>query len=166
MSEQPRQPRPPNVDTAAFAPPDPNTPHDRDGAHRPPLGDKRSVVVKIHENLLGRLRDHCAARRMSVTEAVLSAHLEIGENVQQTLRPTDADKARIALGLPPLNSRSPLGPGKPLSLWLGPAALAELDAGAMTTDTTRRRYVTELLTALLTPSDPPAEHSTETPQPD
>ncbi len=133
-------------------------------ARRPPMGDKQSVNIKINEDLLDRLREHCAARRMSTADAVLSAHLEIGGQVQQALHPTDADEERIALGLPPLSNRERLGPGKPLSLWLAPAALAALDDAAVAADTTRRRYVTELLTAHLAPKNPPTGHSTESSQ--
>ena len=159
MSE-PRR-RPPIIDAAAFAPPAPTTPGRRGNAqHHPPLpGPNRSVVVKINADLLDKLRVLCKIKRMSVTDALLSAHLDIGEDVQQALRPTRSDQHRVALGLPQTSTRDRLGPGKPLSLWLTPFALAELDAAAASANVTRRRYLTALLTKLLTPTNTPDEET-------
>ena len=123
MNESHRPPpRPPTVDAAAFAPPDPATPGRRASPRYPPplAGPKRSVVVKINADLLDRLRTHCKTAHMSVTDAVLSAHLDAGDDVQQALRPTPEDQRRVALGLPQTSTRVRLGPGKPLSLWLTP----------------------------------------------
>ena len=157
MSE-PRGPRdrPPNVDAAAFTPPDPNAPC----APPPAAGKHKSVVITINAPLLAALRTYCATRQESITAAVLTAHVEAGEEVQQALQPTDDDKDYVALGLAPRRSRGRLGSGKPLSLWLNPAALAALDTAAQAANVTRRRYVTELLTALLHPDTAPAEQPT------
>lgn len=170
MSESHRPPpRPPTVDAAAFAPPDPATPGRRASPRYPPplAGPRRSVVVKINADLLDRLRTHCKTAHMSVTDAVLSAHLDAGDDVQKALRPTPEDQRRVALGLPQTSTRVRLGPGKPLSLWLTPPALAELDAAAASANVTRRRYITALLTALLPPTNTPEEHTPhDHPQPD
>ena len=141
--------RPPErrFDAAGFGPLD----ADQTASGPAPLGEdaKRSVVVQINPDLHARFRAHCAASRTSVTDAVLTAHLELSEAVQRQLTPTAEDQARLELGLPPRSTRSRLGAGKPLSLWLTPRALATLDEAATAAQTTRRRYITTLLTRLL-----------------
>ncbi len=163
-----RRRRPPIIDAEAFTPPVDTTPGRRRNTqeHAPLPGPNRSVVVKVNAELLNGLRTHCKNKRMSVTDAVLSAHLNIGKDVQQALRPTPSDQHRVALGLPQTSARDRLGPGKPLSLWLTPYALAELDAAAAAANITRRRYITALLTALLKPANTPDNTDRDNPPED
>ena len=152
---RPRRPGPPRIDAAAFAPPNP--------AERPPdpppatAEPKSSVVVIINADLLARLRAHCAATNQSPTEAILTVHVGFGAAVQGALKPTDADRRRLGLGLPQAAASGRLGPGKPLSLWLAATSVAELTAAAAGVGVTRRRYVTALVEALLAGASPPAE---------
>ena len=114
----------------------------------------------INPALREELRVFCAKTRMTITGAVMTAHLECGEKVQQLLQPTDDDKDAVAMGLAPRRSRGRLGPGQPLAMWLTAAMLGSIDDAARSVNVTRRRYVTELLTALLRPTSPPAEQPT------
>ena len=95
------------------------------------------MVVIINADLLAQLRSHCAKTRTSPTEVILTAHLELAEQLQDELKPTPADQRRIALGLPQAAASGRLGPGKPLSLWLSAVALADLDAAADAVGVTR-----------------------------
>lgn len=147
----------PRIAAAGFAPKYPFGP-EFEAARGPVDGAKRSVVVRVNAELLARFKNHCAQHRRSVTDAVLTAHLELGEATQQQLRPTPDDEERISLGLPPRGASERLGPGDPLSLWITPQALDRLDRAAAEAHTTRRRYVTTLLRALLADTDtPPAD---------
>ena len=148
-----RDPGPPRVDAAAFAPPNPSG---RPAAPQPGAARKTTVVVSVDAALLVRLRTRCATWRRSPTEVILTAHLELAERLGEELRPTISDQRRIALGLPQAAASRRLGPGKPLSLWLSPVSLAELDAAARAVGITRRRYVTALIEALLARADEPA----------
>ena len=142
-----RRPGPPRIDAAAFASPSPN---DQPPAPAPARSrEKSSVVVAVNEDLLAQLKAHCAKTLQSPTEVVLTAHLELSEQLQDELKPTPADQRRIALGLPQAAASTRLGPGKPLSLWLSPVSLADLDAAAEAVGITRRRYLTALLARLL-----------------
>ena len=119
---------------------------------------KRSVVVRVNPELLGRFKKHCAQNRCSITDGVMTAHVRLGETVQETLRPTEEDQELIALGLAPRSMSDRLGPGDPLSLWITPQALDLLDSTAAEVGATRRRYVTTLLQVLLDDADtPPAD---------
>ena len=156
MNDNPELPFP-RIAAAGFVPKDPFGPSFA-AARLPVDGPKRSIVVRVNPELLARFRDHCAQNRCSVTDAVLTAHLELGEAAQQQLRPTRDDEERISLGLPPRSTSERLGPGDPLSLWITPQALDRLDRAAAEAHTTRRRYVTTLLRALLADADtPPTE---------
>lgn len=154
MNETPELPFP-RIAAAGFAPKDPLGPT-FEAAHLSADSPKRSVVVRVNPELLARFRDHCAQNRCSVTDAVLTAHLELGEAAQQQLQPTRDDEERISLGLPPRSTSDRLGPGDPLSLWITPQALDRLDRAAAETRTTRRRYVTTLLQTLLADAERPA----------
>lgn len=144
----------PPMDAAAFAPANPG---DQPPDPAPARAKKKSVVVFIEEDLLSRLRSHCAATGQSPTEVILIAHLESGDAVRRGLRPTEADRRRVALGLPQVAASGRLGPGKPLSLWLSATSLAELTAAARSVGVTRRRYLTELVAALLAAASHPKE---------
>ena len=145
------RPGPPRIDAAAFAPPSPN---DQPPAPAPARSrEKSSVVVAVNEDLLAQLKAHCAKTLQSPTEVVLTAHLELSEQLQDELKPTPADQRRLALGLPQAAASGRLGPGKPLSLWLSPVSLADLDAAAVAVGITRRRYLTALLARLLAAAD-------------
>ena len=144
------RPGPPRIDAAAYAPP---TPRRRPATRQPGPATKKSVVVSVDADLLAELKAHCATTRMSPTEVILTAHLELSEQVQDALKPTPADERRIALGLPQAAVSGRLGPGKPLSLWLSSVPLADLDAAAAAVGITRRRYLTALLEALLDDAD-------------
>ena len=154
MTHSPR-PGPPGIDAAAFAQPNPHG----GPPNRPPRAARKklSVVVIINTDLLAHLRSHCAATNQSPTEATLTAHIEFGEAVQGALKPTDADRRRLGLGLPQAAASGRLGPGKPLSLWLAATSVAELTAAAAGVGVSRRRYVTALVEALLAGASPPAE---------
>ena len=148
---RPRRPGPPRIDAAAFAPPSPN---DQPPAPAPARSrEKSSVVVAVNADLLAQLKAHCAKTLQSPTEVVLTAHLELSEQLQDELKPTPADQRRLALGLPQAAASGRLGPGKPLSLWLSPVSLADLDAAAVAVGITRRRYLTALLARLLAAAD-------------
>ena len=149
----PRRPGPPRIDAAAFAPPRPS---DRPVAPPPGASRKKSVVVLVDVDLLVRLRARCATWRRSPSEVILTAHLDLAERLGEELRPTAADQRRVALGLPQGAAMRRLGPGKPLSLWLSPVSLAELDAAAEVAGITRRRYITALVEALLARAEEPA----------
>ena len=127
-------------------------------AARRRAGDrKRSVVVRVNPELLARFKNHCAQNRCSITDGVVTAHVRLGERVQQRLRPTEEDEERMALGLPQRSMSDRLGPGDPLSLWITPQALNRLDSAAIEVHATRRRYVTTLLQTLLAEAErPPA----------
>ena len=143
----PPRPGPPRMDAAAFAPPNPDT---QPPPPAPALARKKSsVVVDVEADLLARLRAHCTQARTSPTEMILTAHLELTEQLQAELEPNPTDQRRVALGLPRAAASRRLGPGKPLSLWLSSVALADLDAAADAAGITRRRYVTALVEALL-----------------
>ena len=142
------------MDAAAFAPANPG---DRPPNPAPSREKKKSVVVSIDPRLLARFRSHCAETRQSPTEVILTAHLNSGDAVQRALRPTEADRRRIALGLPHAAASGHLGPGKPLSLWLSATAVAELTAAAKSVGVTRRRYLTELVAAALAAANTPAQ---------
>ena len=144
------RPGPPRIDAAAFAPPSPSG---LPATQPPGPASKKSVVVSVDADLLARFRAHCVKTRMSPSEVVLAAHLELTEQLQDELKPTSADQRRIALGLPQAAASGRLGPGKPLSLWLSPVALADLDAAAGAVAITRRRYITALLETLLANTD-------------
>ena len=144
------RPGPPRIDAAAFAPPSPSG---RPATQPPGPATKKSVVVSVDADLLAQLKAHCAKTLQSPTEVVLTAHLELSEQVQDELKPTPADQRRIALGLPQAAASGRLGPGKPLSLWLSPVSLADLDAAAVAVGITRRRYLTALLARLLAAAD-------------
>ena len=149
------RPGPPRIDAAAFAPPSPS---DQPPAPAPAGSrEKSSVVVAVNADLLGELKALCAKTRTSPTEVILTAHLELTEQLQDELKPTPADQRRIALGLPQAAASGRLGPGKPLSLWLSPVALADLDAAAEAVGVTRRRYITALVEALLAGASPSAD---------
>ena len=146
-----RRPGPPRIDAAAFAPPSPS---DQPPAPAPARSrEKSSVVVAVNEDLLAQLKAHCAKTLQSPTEVILTAHLELSEQLHDELKPTPADQRRIALGLPQAAASGRLGPGKPLSLWLSPVSLADLDAAAEAVGITRRRYLTALLARLLAAAD-------------
>ena len=118
---------------------------------------KRSVVVRVNPELLARFKNHCAQNRRSITDGVLTAHVGLGERVQEKLRPTEEDEERMALGLAPRSMSDRLGPGDPLSLWITPQALDRLDSAATEVGATRRHYVTTLLQTLLAETErPPA----------
>ena len=162
MSRRSR-PGPPRVDAAAFAPPHP-------GDHPPvpasSAARKKSTVVAVDADLLARFRAHCASTRRSPTEVILTAHLQLAEQLQDELKPTPADQRRIVLGLPQVAASRGLGPGKPLSLWLSAVSLAALDDAAKGVGVTRRRYVTALVAALLATACPPGEpHPESRPDP-
>ena len=148
-----QDPGPPRIDAAAFAPPNPS---DRPAAPAPGAASKKTVVVSVGEELLVRLRTRCATWQRSPTEVILTSHLELSEQLGEELRPTVSDQRRIALGLPQAAASRRLGPGRPLSLWLSPVSLAELDAAARAVGITRRRYITALIEALLARADEPA----------
>ena len=150
---RPRRPGPPRIDAAAFAPPNPG-----DRPHGPPpvTTTPKSSVVVVNADLLARFRSHCAAIGESPTNAILAAHVELGEQVQDALKPTAADRRRITLGVPQAAASARLGPGNPLSLWLSPTSVAELTAAAAGTGISRRRYITALIETLLTGTDDPA----------
>ena len=148
---RPLRPGPPRIDAAAFAPPSPS---DQPPAPAPARSrEKSSVVVAVNEDLLAQLKAHCAKTLQSPTEVVLTAHLDLTEQIQDELKPTPADQRRLALGLPQAAASGRLGPGKPLSLWLSPVSLADLDAAAEAVGITRRRYLTALLARLLAAAD-------------
>ena len=148
---RPRRPGPPRIDAAAFAPPSPSDQPPAPATAR--SREKSSVVVAVNEDLLAQLKAHCAKTLQSPTEVILTAHLELSEQLQDELKPTPADQRRIALGLPQAAASGRLGPGKPLSLWLSPVSLADLDAAAEAVGITRRRYLTALLARLLAAAD-------------
>ena len=152
MSDAPRFPFP-RIRGAAFAPQDPLGPA-FEAAHPSNDDSKRSVVVRVNPELLARFKNHCAQNRSSVTDAVLTAHLELGQRIQQQLKPTREDEERIRLGLSPRSTSERLGPGDPLSLWIAPQALARLDSAAANAQITRRRYITALLQTLLAHTPP------------
>lgn len=153
----------PPMDAAAFAAANPG---DQPPKTAPARAKKKSAVVFIKEDLLTEFRSLCDATRRSPTEVILTAHLESGDAVRRGLRPTEADRRRIALGLPQVAASGRLGPGKPLSLWLSATSLAELTAAARSVGVTRRRYITELVTAVLAAaSSPEALHPQAHPDP-
>ena len=149
----PRRSGPPRIDAAAFAPP-----RLSGWPVAPAPGElrKKSVVVLVDADLLVRFRARCVTWGRSPSEVILTVHLDVAERLGEELRPTAADQRRVALGLPQAAAMRRLGPGKPLSLWLSPVSIAELDAAAAAVGITRRRYITALVEALLARAEEPA----------